>query len=122
MLTIMQVADNPGFFDFLPPELLAQFQNWNWPPFRAKQTLDWVYVKLVADPMQMSNLSVLDRQKLGDNIDFQLGNILRRQSSNDGTEKLLIGWPDGAQAESVMIPDGPRRTACLSSQVGCPVG
>jgi 23S rRNA (adenine2503-C2)-methyltransferase len=25
-------------------------------------------------------------------------------------------------AETVMIPDGPRRTACVSSQVGCPVG
>jgi len=27
-----------------------------------------------------------------------------------------------AQAECVMIPDGDRRTACVSSQVGCPVG
>ena len=31
------------------------------------------------------------------------------------------GVPD-TQAETVMIPDGDRRTACVSSQVGCPVG
>jgi 23S rRNA (adenine2503-C2)-methyltransferase len=36
--------------------------------------------------------------------------------------KLVITWPDGANAETVMIPDADRRTACISSQVGCPVG
>jgi 23S rRNA (adenine2503-C2)-methyltransferase len=70
----------------------------------------------------MSNLSKLDRGKLAEFFDFQLGSILRRQTSSDGTEKLLIGWDGGATAEAVMIPDGPRRTACISSQVGCPVG
>ena len=36
---------------------------------------------------------------------------------------MLVSWPDdGAMAESVIIPDGNRRTACISSQVGCPVG
>ena len=39
-----------------------------------------------------------------------------------GTLKLLLGWPDGSEAETVMIPDADRRTACVSSQVGCPVG
>ena len=33
-----------------------------------------------------------------------------------------MGWPDGSNAETVMIPDADRRTACVSSQVGCPVG
>jgi 23S rRNA (adenine2503-C2)-methyltransferase len=44
------------------------------------------------------------------------------QTSADGTQKLLLSWPGGATAETVMIPDGDRRTACISSQVGCPVG
>src|SRR6185503_19903797 len=35
---------------------------------------------------------------------------------------LLLTWPSGGSAETVMIPDGDRRTACVSSQVGCPVG
>jgi 23S rRNA (adenine2503-C2)-methyltransferase len=70
----------------------------------------------------MTNLSVADRGRLAEVADLSTGSIIRHQSSNDGTEKLLIEWPDGATAESVMIPDGPRRTACISSQVGCPVG
>src|SRR5213079_112992 len=45
------------------------------------------------------------------------------QSSTDGTQKLLLSWPENnAHAETVMIPDADRRTACVSSQVGCPVG
>ncbi len=35
---------------------------------------------------------------------------------------VLGAEPGGPQAECVMIPDGERRTACVSSQVGCPVG
>ncbi|MDP9172900.1 MAG: 23S rRNA (adenine(2503)-C(2))-methyltransferase RlmN [Planctomycetota bacterium] len=118
----MKVAEKPAFFGFLPEELQAHLGDWGWPPFRAAQVIDWVYSKLVVDPSQMQNLSKLDRLKLGDEVDFQPGNVVLRQSSADGTEKLLVGWQDGATAESVMIPDAARRTACISSQVGCPVG
>jgi 23S rRNA (adenine2503-C2)-methyltransferase len=33
-----------------------------------------------------------------------------------------LTWPEGANAETVLIPEADRRTACVSSQVGCPVG
>ncbi len=39
--------------------------------------------------------------------------------SSDGTAKLLFRWPDGSAIEAVLIPDGRRRTVCVSSQVGC---
>ena len=93
-----------------------------WPVFRAKQVWEWVYLKLVADPALMTNLSMTDRQKLSQRFIFADGQVTRRQTSEDGTDKLLITWPGGANAETVMIPDGDRRTACVSSQVGCPVG
>jgi 23S rRNA (adenine2503-C2)-methyltransferase len=93
-----------------------------WPAFRAGQVFDWVYRKLVADPERMSNLPKAHRQQLAEAFSFATTQILGRQSSSDGTQKLLLGWPDEARAETVMIPDGSRRTACVSSQVGCPVG
>jgi 23S rRNA (adenine2503-C2)-methyltransferase len=95
---------------------------WGWPAFRASQVLDWVYKKLVAEPEKMSNLSKLDRERLQERVDFRTAAITRRQDSDDGTIKLLLTWPDGKSAETVMIPDADRRTACVSSQVGCPVG
>jgi 23S rRNA (adenine2503-C2)-methyltransferase len=118
----MLVAEKPNFFGLLPQELDTHLSQWQWPGYRGRQLRDWVFGKLIANPGEMSNLSKPDRQKLQGAIDFGLGKVLQQQDSADGTRKLLIGWPDLAMAEAVIIPDGPRRTACLSSQVGCPVG
>ncbi len=43
------------------------------------------------------------------------------ERSADGTEKLLWRLPDGDAVESVLIPEGARRTLCISSQAGCPL-
>ncbi len=83
---------------------------------------DWVYRKGVFDPGQMTNLSKSDRKTLHENVNFFTSSITRRQDSSDGTQKLLLSWMHGSLAETVMIPDADRRTACVSSQVGCPVG
>ena len=44
------------------------------------------------------------------------------QVSRDGTEKFLWRLADGEAIESVSIPEGRRRTLCISSQVGCALG
>ncbi len=144
------------------PETLAEWcAERGMPGFRAKQILEWVYEKGVVDPAQMSNLSKQDRETLTREKTFLSGATVAHQLASDGTQKLLIEWPDvldgsiapeeaqvdhsrrlpilgrqmpysdtARQTECVMIPaqndrgDGvpSRRTACISSQVGCPVG
>src|SRR5256712_4866019 len=44
------------------------------------------------------------------------------QVSGDGTEKFLWALEDGEAIESVLIPEGKRRTLCISSQAGCALG
>jgi len=44
------------------------------------------------------------------------------QVSKDGTEKFLWKLADDEAVESVLIPEGRRRTLCISSQVGCALG
>ena len=110
------------FFDLTSDALAAAVRGWHWPAFRTDQLLDWVYRKLVFDPAQMSNLAQQDRQLVDQRLTFLSASITREQVSTDGTIKLLLSWPDGRSAEAVMIPDGYRRTACVSSQVGCAVG
>lgn len=135
----------PHFFDHTPDSLSELLSGWGMPGFRAKQVMDWVYAKGVADPLAMTNLGKADRQLLADRLMFIDGSAIRHQQASDGTQKLLIDWsvphdPAGrgtslqvlgssaTQTECVMIPyDGDhsgkaRRTACISSQVGCPVG
>ncbi len=48
--------------------------------------------------------------------------LARRQDSRDGTLKFLWRLGDGEAIESVWIPEGRRRTLCISSQVGCALG
>ncbi len=43
-------------------------------------------------------------------------------ASSDGTDKLLVRLPDGGEVECVLLRDGPRRSICVSSQVGCAMG
>jgi 23S rRNA (adenine2503-C2)-methyltransferase len=118
-------SDSPTrarFFDFDARSFDDAVVSWGWPRFRGGQVRQWVYEKMAPLPAEMSNLSLRDRQALGNAVDFCTSVSVADQLSSDGTRKLLLGWPEGTSAETVMIPDGDRRTACVSSQVGCPVG
>ncbi len=90
--------------------------------FRADQLLEWIYRQGALTFDQMTNLPKALRQRLHDDFELYTSRIIRRSASRDGTVKLLLQWPDEATSECVMIPHERRRTACLSSQVGCPVG
>lgn len=105
-----------------PPELREFLRPLGWPNYRVDQLLDWIYPKLATDFEQMTNLSKDARRWLGEHAVLYRGQITRDSASEDGTRKLLITFPDGGVAETVWIPEAERNTACLSSQVGCPVG
>ena len=126
MQTPDRESQKVSFFGLTADGFDAVVVGWGWPKFRAQQVREWVYGRLVADPQLMTNLSKADRQLLADRVEFATATVTRQQASSDGTRKLLLTWPAGAKgeatAETVMIPDADRRTACVSSQVGCPVG
>lgn len=92
------------------------------PAYRAKQVFDWVYHKGVTAFDAMTNLAKPLRTLLAEHWQIYTSTISRRQEAPDGVIKLLLEWPDGANSECVLIPDEGRNTACISSQVGCPVG
>src|SRR6266498_1643229 len=107
----------PSFFGIYSAEFDEMAAGWGWPRYRAQQVRDWVYGKMVDRPEGMTNLSKTDRQTLAERVEFTSGEVIKHQRSSDETQKLLIKWGD-ANAETVMIPDRDRRTACVSSQVG----
>jgi len=137
-------------FEHTPETLGSWCESVGMPKFRAKQILEWVYEKGITDPALMTSLSKADRDRVAADITFFSGDVIRHQIATDGTQKLLIQWHDGAakdtgeiiepskpeliavlhphvndstrQTECVLIPTEDRQTACISSQVGCPVG
>ncbi|MEG1836565.1 MAG: 23S rRNA (adenine(2503)-C(2))-methyltransferase RlmN, partial [Synergistaceae bacterium] len=92
------------------------------PKFRADQISQWIWQKKVFDADEMTNLSVQLRDLLKEHVDFSAPHLLKEQKSNiDSTRKFLWQLKDGATVESVLLRQGDRLTACISTQVGCPL-
>ena len=91
--------------------------------FRAKQLYQWMHVKLVEDPEQMSNLSAAFRQKIRENSTFTvLKQVTMQESALDGTRKYLFELEDHNMVESVLMRYKHGNSVCISSQVGCRMG
>jgi 23S rRNA (adenine2503-C2)-methyltransferase len=105
--------------DMSVEELSVELARLGQPDYRAKQVLEWVWRKGVADFSAMTNLPAELRRVLAENLRVLTGTVVARREADDGTVKLLIQWPDGRRIETVLIPSEDRATACLSTQVGC---
>lgn len=108
----------------LPPDELEAFiASLGKEKYRTKQLLSWMYGKGVPDFGAMTNLSRSFREELSRIAYVSEVEEVQRTHSEDGdTTKFLFQLEDGLQIESVLIREGRRRTVCLSSQVGCPLG
>ena len=93
-----------------------------WEPYRAKQLFTWLWQKGISDIDAMTNLAKAKRDSLKAKAYISTLKLARRLSSKDMTTKLQFELEDGLGIESVFIPDAARRTVCVSSQVGCPLG
>jgi 23S rRNA (adenine2503-C2)-methyltransferase len=72
---------------------------------------------------EMTELPKSLRLELEEKFSVYSSEISARLEDDDGTVKLQITLRDGGKIESVLLNDGGgRNTACLSTQVGCPLG
>lgn len=90
-------------------------------PFRVRQILDWMWKNGVTDFDRMSNLPAGLRKSLKEHFSLAGLDIKTVQVSRDKTRKYAFICPDGLLVEGVLIPGRGRVTACLSSQIGCPL-
>ena len=88
-------------------------------PFHAGQILRWIYQRGSTTFDQMTDLSLGLRKQLEATCVVTTPRVEHREVSEDGTEKFLLRLQDDSRIESVFIPDTPRLTFCVSTQVGC---
>jgi 23S rRNA (adenine2503-C2)-methyltransferase len=100
-------------------ELEAALESRGHPRFHARQIFSWIYAKGVTDFDKMTDLSRTLRADLAEHFRISTPAIIAKETSSDGTVKLLLGLEDGRRIESVFIPDTPSQTFCISTQVGC---
>ena len=93
------------------------------PSFRVKQVMKWLYQKRVESFDAMANVSKESRGKFGEHFTIEkLAVSALLESSDRDAVKFGFLAGDGWIIESVLLIDGDRRTACVSSQIGCGLG
>src|SRR5882762_8534776 len=92
------------------------------PAYRARQVLPRLWERPVGSWDDATELPAALRRALAEALPLRRLPLSARQVSQDGTEKYLWDLGDGEAVESVLIPEGKRRTLCISSQVGCALG
>lgn len=90
--------------------------------FRKDQIYEWIWKKGVCHFDEMINLSKLLIGKLQENFSLHKIVIKDEVQSNDLSTKFIFELEDAKAIEGVLIPSDHRVTACISSQVGCPLG
>ena len=103
-------------------EMESLFDEQGHPRFHARQVYRWIWKRGVTDFAQMTDLSRALRAALAGTFVITTPEIVRRDFSEDGTQKFVLRLADGKQIESVFIPDTPAQTFCISTQVGCAMG
>jgi 23S rRNA (adenine2503-C2)-methyltransferase len=90
--------------------------------FHARQIYQWIWKRGVSEFVEMTNLSLELRTALEEKAEVSLPRVVHHDLSEDGTQKFVLQLADGKQIESVFIPDTPKQTFCVSTQVGCAMG
>src|SRR5439155_14722453 len=110
------------FLDEPREELETWFRDREQAAMRARQIRRWLLSGRAESFDQMTDLPQDLRTTLGAEFVLFGTQIASHLASRDGTHKLLLRLPDNQLVECVLIQEDARRTACISTQVGCGMG
>jgi 23S rRNA (adenine2503-C2)-methyltransferase len=100
-------------------ELAVWLTERGWPRFHATSLRRWLLERRAEDFATMTDLPKKLRIELEEAFTPLGTAVVTESRASDGTCKLLLKMWDGETVECVMIPEQERRTACISTQVGC---
>jgi 23S rRNA (adenine2503-C2)-methyltransferase len=112
-------TDKPNIRTLSKEEITEYLKELGEPKFRAGQVYEWLWKKHAFSFDDMTNLSKDLRARLAKDFSFPSLQIETTQHSADGTIKNRFKTFDNHFVEGVLIPATERRTACVSSQIGC---
>ena len=91
-------------------------------PVHAERLLASIFRRYNTDIGAIADLPTALRNYLTEYTSIFVPQCTASQQAADGTQKLLLGMPDGKEVETVLIQGSGRLTQCISTQVGCAVG
>lgn len=113
----------PTLLDLSRQELSGFLNKHGEPRFRTDQIWYAVYRDLVSSYAEITTLPLPLRKAFTEELPLNPLAPIDRIASEDGiTRKVLFRLADGETIEAVLMCYLRRRTVCLSTQVGCPIG
>jgi 23S rRNA (adenine2503-C2)-methyltransferase len=105
------------------PTLRSLLKEGGQPAYRADQVWEWLYTHLATSFQEMTNLPAALRRSLeAEMVIDSLQVVATQESADRRARKDLLRLRDGETIEAVLMRYRRRRTACVSTQVGCAVG
>jgi len=95
-----------NLLDLDADKLARLFSDLGEKPFRARQVLQWVHQRFVADIGAMTDLARPLRERLATLAEIRAPAVLRDATASDGTRKWLLDVGGGNAVEAVYIPEG----------------
>ncbi len=115
-----------NLLDLAPSDAATALAAWmseqGEPRYRTPQALRRLWRQPARAWHDATELPLALRNALERKFPLRRPRLVTRQVSSDGTIKFLWGFPDDEAVEAVLIPEGRRKTLCISSQVGCAYG
>lgn len=112
-----------NLLDLAPEDARRQAAQWiaqrGEPDYRVEQIFARLWQRPVAGWDDATELPRPLRAALARAFPLARPRLEARQVSRDGTVKYLWAFERNGLVESVLIPEGTRRTLCISSQAGC---
>jgi 23S rRNA (adenine2503-C2)-methyltransferase len=119
-------ANGPKSKRLLLEATADELRDWmaeqGYPPYRARQVVEWVMRRRAESFEEMSDIPVVLRRQLAAHWCIFSTKAAYHDRSPDGTDKLLLECRDGRRIECVLMAEERRRTVCISTQVGCGMG
>src|SRR5260221_6559504 len=94
-------------------ELEQALESMGHPRFHARQLFQWLHKRGITDFGGMTDLGRDLRASLADAFRIVTPEVIRKETSSDGTTKFLLRLEDGQLIESVVIPDTPANNLLL---------
>ena len=111
--------DKPNLKDMSLTEIEGFIATLGKEKYRAKQIVKWLYQHGATTFGEMTTLTGDFRARLSGIARIGQPEIVKIQTSQDGTKKILFKLEDGLFIESVLIPGKNHWTLCVSTQAGC---
>ncbi len=121
--TLLQLTrQKTELYGLLPNEMEQWVSELGQLKFRARQIYNWLYKKRVTTFDEMTDLPAAFREQLKEKAVIGTMKEVTRQTSRDGTVKLLLELHDGSTVETVLMRHNYGNSVCVSTQVGCRMG